>query len=338
MGRRRGAAPVPPVAAVAGSEATSSRKRRRNRRKKSTSTSKKSSSTTAESKPLIDPSLANHGEILVLFETPSGFAIFGFKEYYLNQEQEDIWSIFGEHYRTQEIVRLKKFQIFKDKFSAINNSTGVSTELSEMIARYHHRCQTLAVGNPEYKRIIETSLPGVPCLFDETVMEVMWGLKNLMHSLVPQEKLKLTKEDHLPMSQGLKMFLDHYGFDVKPEMVNKDVVVAACLLYDAEKIVERRSKQLRWAADKLKDVSGINSEGWGMIKIATALNIMFDPLVTTHDVKMFTGEDLQTLISDSHNYEDIISEDIRLKIYSDLFEEMHKVKKDALEILSFWLS
>ena len=61
---------------------------------------------------------------------------------------------------------------------------------------------------------------GVPCLFDETVMEVIWGLKNLMHSLVPQEKLKLTKKDRLPMSQGLKMFLYQYGFDVKPELVS----------------------------------------------------------------------------------------------------------------------
>ena len=32
-----------------------------------------------------DPSLSNNGEILVLFETPSGFAIFSLKEYYLNQ-------------------------------------------------------------------------------------------------------------------------------------------------------------------------------------------------------------------------------------------------------------
>ena len=62
--------------------------------------------------------------------------------------------------------------------------------------------------------------PGLPCLFDETVMEVMWGLKNLMHSLVPQEKQKLTKEDRLPISQGLKKFLYNYGFDVEPELVS----------------------------------------------------------------------------------------------------------------------
>jgi hypothetical protein len=34
---------------------------------------------------------------------------------------------------------------------------------------------------------------GVPCLFDEIVMEVMWGLQNLMHFLVPEEKKEVQK-------------------------------------------------------------------------------------------------------------------------------------------------
>ncbi|KAF7056348.1 hypothetical protein CFC21_063764 [Triticum aestivum] len=283
-----------------------------------------------------DPSLANYGDIiLVLFETPSGFAIFCFKEGYL--KEPNTWQIFGEHFRTKGIVWLKEFQIFKDKSSAIDNCTGVSRELTEMISRCHHPCQKLAVGKPEYKTIIETSLPGVPCLFDETVMEVMWGLKHLMHSLVPQEKLKLTKEDRLPMSQGLKMFLYHYGFDVKPELVNEQVVIAACLLLDAGLLVESHSEQLRWAAGKLKEVSGINPEGWSAMKTATALRIMFDPAETTNEeMEIFTEEEVSTLEMTCHKYEDIIYKDFGLKIHSELVE-MREVKKDALGALGFLL-
>ena len=51
-------------------------------------------------------------------------------------------------------------------------------------------------------------------------MEVMWGLKNIMPTLVPEEKSGLTREDRVPMSQGLKKFLNRYGFDVKLEMVS----------------------------------------------------------------------------------------------------------------------
>jgi uncharacterized protein YpmS len=64
-----------------------------------------------------------------------------------------------------QIARLKEFQMFNDKSSAINHVTGVSRELSEMISRYHHPYQTLAVGKSEYKGIIEKSLVSlkVPC-------------------------------------------------------------------------------------------------------------------------------------------------------------------------------
>jgi nucleolar protein 58 len=68
-----------------------------------------------------------------------------------------------------------------------------------MIMRWHRPGQKMAVGKPEYKEIIERNLvsqssldclclsnlghqfcfhffKGVPCLFNEIVMEVMWGL------------------------------------------------------------------------------------------------------------------------------------------------------------------
>lgn len=48
-------------------------------------------------------------------------------------------------------------------------------------------------------------------------MEIMWGLKNCMHHLVPAE---LTKDDRPLMSEGMKRVLDKYHFDYKPEIVS----------------------------------------------------------------------------------------------------------------------
>ncbi|XP_066385529.1 uncharacterized protein [Miscanthus floridulus] len=138
--------------------------------------------------------IGNYELVSLLLETPSGFAIFSMYEHHFNDPDalENIWAHFGEEYRTKDIVWLKEFKTFKDKSSAINQDTGVNWELADMIMRCCYPSWTLAVGNMEYKRIIEKSLP-VRCLFNETVMEVMRGLKNLMHVLVPGEKLKLTK-------------------------------------------------------------------------------------------------------------------------------------------------
>ncbi|XP_039774328.1 probable nucleolar protein 5-2 isoform X2 [Panicum virgatum] len=142
--------------------------------------------------------LGHNGIILLLFETPSGFAIFRYYgvQLFLPNAKEFIW--------------LKKFRTFNDKSKVINH-TGISTHLTEMIKKWHLPGQKLAVGKLEYKKAIEARLK-IPCLFNDEVLEVMWGLKNLMRSLVPEETSELTGEDRLQMSYGMKTVLDRYGF------------------------------------------------------------------------------------------------------------------------------
>lgn len=73
-----------------------------------------------------------------------------------------------------------------------------------MIMRWNVPGRKIAIGKHEYKTIIEKTLVSkaslfayvcqlwlpilLPFLFDDIVRELMWGLKNLMHFLVPQEK------------------------------------------------------------------------------------------------------------------------------------------------------
>ena len=123
------------------------------------------------------------------------------------------------------------------------------------------------------------SFQPVRCLFNETVMEAMWGLKNLVHVLVPAEKLELTKKDRLPMSQGLKWLMDRHGFGVKPEMVSEAMIMAACVLYDSDICERNLSTPLREGGDLLQVVSSVNYKGWDLIKLATALKIIWVCLV-----------------------------------------------------------
>jgi len=61
------------------------------------------------------------------------------------------------------------------------------------------------------------------------VMELMWGLNNLKEHLVPDGKSELSKEDCLPMCEGMKFTLNKYGFgDLKPEMVSERAHYLAC--------------------------------------------------------------------------------------------------------------
>ncbi|RLM65053.1 hypothetical protein C2845_PM16G20630 [Panicum miliaceum] len=84
----------------------------------------------------VDPvaKLGNCGVILVLFETPSGFALFGYDGLKLFQPDA-----------------IKGFKAFKD-----NPDTGVDEDLALMIKECIKPDQKLAVGMPEYKTIIES--------------------------------------------------------------------------------------------------------------------------------------------------------------------------------------
>uniref|UniRef100_M8BZQ3 Uncharacterized protein n=1 Tax=Aegilops tauschii TaxID=37682 RepID=M8BZQ3_AEGTA len=218
------------------------------------------------------------------------------------------------------IVWLKQFKTFEDKSRAIRFDTGVDRKLSKMIMKWRRPGQMIVVGKPEYKTIIERSL-GIPCLFDEIVMEVMWGVKNIMHSLVPEEKSELTWEDRLPMSQGLKMFLTRKGFDVKPEMVNERIVLSACALYDCDFIEKKHYTSLKRAGEDLKDVSGINAQDWSLLKLATALMIICfseEEVLVGDPKEMFTVDELSKFQDDSQKYNDKISKYPCWRIYEEI--------------------
>ncbi|CAO2189947.1 unnamed protein product [Urochloa humidicola] len=266
--------------------------------------------------------LGNYGLLLLLFETPSGFAILSLDgvQLYLPDAIENIWSNFGTDYMARHVVWLKQFRTFKDKSSAIRSDTGVDRKLAKLITRWRRPGQMLVVGKPEYRTIIETSM-GIPCMFDETVKELMWGLQNIMHSLVPKEKSELTTEDRLPMSRGLKMFLDRKGFDVKPEMVNERIVLSACALYDCDHIEQKHCANLKYAGERLKDVSGIDTQGWSLLKVATALMVIRCPEYETEGCdpeEMFTVDELSKFEDDAREYDDKFIKRTVMRIYYEL--------------------
>lgn len=171
-----------------------------------------------------------------------------------------------------QICWLKAFEAFEDKTSAINPDTGVNEQLARMITDCIKPDQKLAVGSHEYKEIIEKTMK-ISCLHDSTVMEVMWGLKNCMHHYVPAE---LTKDDRPLMSEGMKRVLDKHRFDYKPEIINDRIIEVACVK------LWLLCGQTFWilaceAGKHLKNISGINSEGWDLLKLATALKMVCYP-------------------------------------------------------------
>ncbi|CAN6203977.1 unnamed protein product [Urochloa humidicola] len=139
-----------------------------------------------------------------------------------------------------------------------------------MIKRFLSPRQKLAVGKLEYQTIIESAM-GIQCLFDDAVKELMWGLKNSMKFLVPGEELELAYEDRLQMmSEGMKLILDRYGFEVEAKMVNSDINDIAAVIYEFD-------FRLHYGGEKIHEVSQFETQNWDLLKLATALKLIAAP-------------------------------------------------------------
>ncbi|KAM3335417.1 hypothetical protein ACQJBY_029712 [Aegilops geniculata] len=105
--------------------------------------------------------------MLILFETPSGFAIFTFCGLLISRPNavEEVWLNFTDRWKAESAVLLEEFRTFKDKSKAINKSTGVSKRLTDMIMNCRFPEQKIAVGKLEYKRIIEERLVSLSSWF-----------------------------------------------------------------------------------------------------------------------------------------------------------------------------
>ncbi|CAN6320672.1 unnamed protein product [Urochloa humidicola] len=279
--------------------------------------------------------LGNGGVILVLFETPSGFALFGYDGLKLFKPDaiHNIWSEFVKDFMRP--VWLKGFLPVKDKASALNDNTGVCEVLATMIQDVIKPDQKLAVGKREYKIIIEHYL-GISCLHSDEVMELMWGLRNLMPHYLPDEISKVTKEDRPPMCKGVRFLLNSYGFDVKPEMVNESIVEMAGLVYECDFNVKKHAKHLHYAGELLKVISGIDFEDWDLLKLATALMIVGYPkgeqIVAGNLQKLF-GDDYLTLVKDAPQYKDRLREVACFRVYEEMLWA-RKVRFRALQSLA----
>ncbi|XBI60883.1 hypothetical protein VPH35_041757 [Triticum aestivum] len=250
--------------------------------------------------------------MLLLFETPSGFALFNF------------FATLNEQPNALEVVWLRQFQTIEDSSSAINQSTGVNGVLTEMIMKYFLTGlrRKMAVGELGYKKIIEERWK-IACVYDTTVMELMWGIQIRMRQLVPREKAYLHESQLLPMSQGLQNVLSRYDFNYfNPEMINERILIMAYALFECDSIENEKSGDFHHAASVIKDVSGIDTDAWDLLKIATAVKRIWCPKEASNSCE-FSEHEVKRLVNDADKYEVKLDKDACLKVSRQMITVFH---------------
>ncbi|KAF8726466.1 hypothetical protein HU200_019652 [Digitaria exilis] len=195
--------------------------------------------------------LGNGGVILALVETKTGFAIFMYDGIKLLQEDalQNIWVAFSDHKLAERSVWLLEYRPFEPKVSAIN-SNGVSDELADMIIR-----------------------------------RVDVGLEVSDAIFIACEKSMLDEKDCFTMSKGMRQLLNTHSFILEPEdmEVSRYIINLAGVVRECDRSVKRHDYSLRSAAAHLKRISRIDTQGWDLMKLATALK-MNPPTLVPDDV------------------------------------------------------
>eukprot|EP01133_Synstelium_polycarpum_P018235 gene18235-21817_t len=172
--------------------------------------------------------------MLVLFETPAGFALFKvLDEGKIKSNPSDIHKLFTTADKASKIVSLKKFYKFDGTLDALEAATALaeskvpeslSTFLTKNIIKEKLN-DSLMVSDTKFGNAIKDAL-NIKVVCDETTQEMIRGIRLQINSLVTG----LAEADMNQMSIGLSHSYSRYKLKFSPDKVDTMIVHAISLL------------------------------------------------------------------------------------------------------------
>ncbi|KAL6657146.1 hypothetical protein ACP70R_004926 [Stipagrostis hirtigluma subsp. patula] len=209
--------------------------------------------------------------MLVLFETPAGFALFKVLDEGKLSKVEDLWKDFASSESARRVVELKAFNKFENTSDALSAATLlIDSKPSKGLRRFlqeHCDGETLAVADSKLGNVIKEKLK-IDCLHNSAVMELMRGLRNQLTELMSG----LAAQDLGPMSLGLSHSLSRYKLKFSPEKVDTMIIQAIGLLDDLDKELNTYAMRVReWYGWHFPELTKIVTDN---IQYAKAVKLM----------------------------------------------------------------
>ncbi|EFN60271.1 Nucleolar protein 5 [Camponotus floridanus] len=173
--------------------------------------------------------------MLVLFETPAGYAIFKLLDENKLTKSENLYKDFETPEDASKIVKLEHFHKFEDITEALAATTAlvenkVPKSLKKALRQSPIDHQKLAVADLRLGHAIKDKLD-VSCVSNNAIQELMRCIRNQMDSLITD----VTKKEMSAMALGLAHSLSRYKLKFSPDKIDTMVIQAVCLLDDIDK-------------------------------------------------------------------------------------------------------
>lgn len=175
--------------------------------------------------------------MLVLFETPAGFAVFKLLDEKKLQKSENLYKDFTSVDAAKKVVKLKMFEKFEDTTEALASATAsvegkMSKSLKKLLKKVisQEANQNLAVADAKLGNAIQDKLD-LKCVYDSKVGELMRCIRSQMTGLISG----LPEREMTAMSLGLAHSLSRYKLKFSPDKIDTMIVQAVSLLDDLDK-------------------------------------------------------------------------------------------------------
>ncbi|XP_058071536.1 probable nucleolar protein 5-2 [Magnolia sinica] len=182
--------------------------------------------------------------MLVLFETPAGFALFKVLDEGKLSKVEDLWKEFATSESARQVVKLKAFTKFENTSEALSAATLlIDSKPSKGLRKFlrtHCEGEMLAVADSKLGNAIKEKLQ-IECLHNNAVMELMRGVRSQLTELISG----LAVQDLAPMSLGLSHSLSRYKLKFSPDKVDTMIIQAIGLLDDLDKELNTYAMRVR---------------------------------------------------------------------------------------------
>ncbi|XP_022719255.1 probable nucleolar protein 5-2 [Durio zibethinus] len=182
--------------------------------------------------------------MLVLFETPAGFALFKVLDEGKLNKVEDLSKEFLASDSARKVVSLKAFSKFENTAEALEAATKLlestpSKGLRKFL-RAHCDGETLGVADSKLGNAIKEKLK-IDCIHNTAVMELLRGVRTQLTELISG----LGAQDLAPMSLGLSHSLSRYKLKFSADKVDTMIVQAIGLLDDLDKELNTYAMRIR---------------------------------------------------------------------------------------------
>jgi len=186
--------------------------------------------------------------MLVLFETPAGYALFKVLNDKKIEKVTDIVAAFSDEESASEVVKLQAFKKFKDTKEAFTATdkliNGMLPKTLEKFLKKNVLSEdvqdTLITSDKKLGSLLKTKL-NIDCIQNKKMDELVRGIRSQLNSLVTG----LTETEMKSMTLGLAHGLSRYKLKFSTEKVDTMIIQAVSLLDDLDKEINNYMMRLR---------------------------------------------------------------------------------------------